>query len=347
MNIQETFCPRCGAPSPEGLCPACRVAETRWLECEGRIACVQCPTCFSIRQGKVWSDLQTDREGLIRDLALSAVRLHPEVTDVRTGIWFEEVSPNRTACTVEVHGRLYGLLVHDLCRVEIVWQREQCNRCSRISGGYYEGVVQIRAAGRGMTPHEREAAIRIAEEAEGALQASGERLSFVSGIEEIHDGLDIVVGSQHMGQVLCQALAGELGGRCTTHPKLVGERDGRQVYRITYALRLPFYRKGDIVLSKGTYYEVRKIEPQHLAVFNLMTGTGRALREEEVERRIGNVSDAESALVTYTSGDTVGVLDPATFAPRDIPAVPWLFPVEGAPVRVIRDPERDELIMIG
>jgi len=32
---------------------------------------------------------------------------------------------------------------------------------------------------------------------------------------------------------------GGIGGQWTVHPKLVGERDGRPVYRITYSIRLP------------------------------------------------------------------------------------------------------------
>ena len=31
------------------------------------------------------------------------------------------------------------------CTVEIVWQKEQCDRCNRITGSYYEGFVQVRA----------------------------------------------------------------------------------------------------------------------------------------------------------------------------------------------------------
>jgi len=347
MHIQKSICPRCGAPTQDALCPRCRVEETRWLSCEARVEAIYCPVCDSTKQGKTWTDLAVDREDLIRQLAHSAVKLHPDVKDPRMEIWTEDVSPNRTACTIEVHAMLYGLSVHDTCRVEIVWRKEQCDRCNRISGGYYEGVVQVRATGRKMSAYELSAVERIATEAEDAMQAAGERLSFVSSTDLVHDGVDVTIGSQHIGQVIVQRITSELGGKTSTHPKLVGEKEGRTLYRITYLVRLPFYQKGDVVEVKNTYFEIRKVEPQYFAVYDLKRGVARTIREDEIERRVGSVRDAEEAIVAFTSGNIVGILDPKTFITRGIAAVPWLYPAEGAPIRVLRDTEKDELIMIG
>ncbi len=348
MNIQQAFCPRCGAPSPEGgLCPKCRVAETTWLSCEPRVTAVSCPTCESLKRGGTWSDLQTERSELVAELALQAVGLHPDVRDAAVEVRCEDTRPNRTSCIVDVDAMLYAVPVHGTCTVEIVWRREQCDRCSRISGSYYEGIVQVRATGRKINAHEREAAAAIAEQVEDALQQAGERLSFVSSIEESRDGLDIVVGSRHLGQMISQQITGALGGRYTTHPRLVGERDGKALYRITYSVRLPYYRKGDVVVSRGMYYEIRVIEPRRLAVFDLQTGAARLMHETEIERRVGNVCEAESAIVAFVHGNTVGLLDPKTYQTREVSALPWLTPAEGMPVRVIRDEEQDRLIMVG
>ena len=56
---------------------------------------------------------------------------------------------------------------------------------------------------------------------------------------ENRDGLDITVGSQHIGLLIVQGITAQFGGRYTTHPKLVGEKNGRQLFRITYLVRLP------------------------------------------------------------------------------------------------------------
>ncbi|MGB4732071.1 MAG: 60S ribosomal export protein NMD3 [Candidatus Methanoculleus thermohydrogenotrophicum] len=348
MDILTNICPRCGAPSNGGLCPQCRAADTRLLACEPRVTAVYCPVCNSQKHGKTWFDLRTPREDLIAELAVSAISIHEDAKDVRVTVRSEETGPNRTTCTVEVEATLYSVPVHETCEVEILWQKEACDRCSRISGGYYEGIVQVRATNRKINSYERDVAVSIAEQSEESLQQAGERLSFISELENSKDGVDITVGSQHLGQEIARMITGALGGRYTTHPKLVGEKDGKALYRITYSIRLPYYQKGDVVVSRGDYFEVREIErQQRLRVFDLQTGVARTLTEAEVERRIGNVREAESALVVFTQPNVVGLMDPKTYQTRELDAVPWMFLVEGQPTRVLRDEEQDRLIIVG
>ncbi|MDV4344021.1 NMD protein affecting ribosome stability and mRNA decay [Methanoculleus sp. YWC-01] len=347
MTIQTSICPRCGKPSEEGLCPECRAADVRLLTCEPYVTAVYCPVCESQKRGKTWSDLQMPREDLIADLAVSVTAIHEDAKDIRVTVRAEDIAPNRTACTVEVEATLYGVPVRETCSTEIRWQKESCDRCSRISGGYYEGIVQVRATGRKINAYEREVAATIAEQAEESLQQSGDRFSFISELEDTKDGVDITVGTQHLGQEIARAITGTLGGRFTTHPKLVGEKDGKALYRITYSIRLPFYQKGDVVVSRGNYFEVRDIDGQRLRVFDLAAGVARTLPEGEVERLIGNVREAESALVVFTQPNLVGLMDPKTYRTRELDPVPWTFPVEGQPIRVLRDEEQDRLVIVG
>ncbi|MCK8519607.1 60S ribosomal export protein NMD3 [Methanoculleus sp. 7T] len=347
MTIQTNICPRCGKPTEEGLCPQCRAADTKLLACEPRVTAVYCPVCDSQKRGKTWSDLRMPREDLIAELAVSAVSIHEDAKNLKVAVRSEDTASNRTACTVEVEGTLYSVPVSETCEVEILWQKEACDRCSRISGGYYEGIVQVRATDRKINAYEREVAASIAEQAEESLQQSGDRLSFISELEDSKDGVDITVGSQHLGQEIARMVTGALGGRYTTHPKLVGEKDGKALYRVTYSIRLPFYQKGDVVVSRGGYFEVREIDGRRLRVFDLQTGATRTLAETEVERLLGNVRDAESALVVFTQPNMVGLMDPKTYRTRELSAVPWTFPVEGQPIRVLRDEEQDRLVIVG
>ena len=55
---------------------------------------------------------------------------------------------NRSTATIVLKGLLYNTPVEGTCSVELIWHKEQCDRCNRISGSYYEGIVQVRADGR-------------------------------------------------------------------------------------------------------------------------------------------------------------------------------------------------------
>lgn len=348
MDIREAFCPRCGGPvgdGPGGLCGRCRLAETRWLECEPRAVHTFCPSCGAQKTGQAWTDVEQEREEIGPGLALSALRLHPEVRRPQFSVAIREISSNRSQAEVEVSGTLYGEPVDGRCTVELVWQKEQCDRCNRIAGSYYEGYVQVRASGRQPTEREVEIASRIAHETEAALQADGDRLSYVSDLQETRDGLDIVVGSQTIGLAIAQAVVQRFGGRYSTHPKLVGEKAGRPIYRVTYLVRLPPFVRGDVIESGGADLEVVSAESDHVRAVDLGTGRTRTVREDEPKRLIGHGADAVEALVAYLDNGMLGLIDPETSAPVEVPHPSWLTIEAGGHVRVLRD--RDRLVVLG
>lgn len=340
MGITDRFCPKCGQPSEkEGLCNKCRAGAVQWLSCDQRVQSVHCPACDAQKHGSVWTDTGQDRQSIAYDCARSAVHLHKDVKSADVGIRIRDLSPNRSRAEISVSGSLYGQPVEGSCEVMIAWIKEQCDRCNRISGSYYEGVVQVRADGRRPSPFEIQSAAGIAEGAESDLQTGGERLSFISDLSENHDGLDIIVGSQHLGLLIAQKITAELGGRYTTHPKLVGEKNGRQLYRITYSVRLPRYQKRDVIRLRGRYAEVTQVEPHTLRIFDFSEGAIRSAREDEVEKLIGNARDAEDAFVAYSDGDMIGIIDPVTSKTRECRAFSHRPVAAGSHVRILRDGE--------
>jgi nonsense-mediated mRNA decay protein 3 len=347
MSIQESFCPKCGGASEGGLCGKCRAKQTEWLVCDPRISSVRCPTCESLKYGSRWTDTDRDHQEIAEELTLGAVHLHEDVRHPDIGIATRDMSPNRTMAQVTVAGTLYGVPVKDTCTIEIAWKKEQCDRCCMLAGGYYEGVLQLRATGRKPDPFEIGRGMAIARSVEDSMQEAGDRLSFITRTDETKDGLDIVVSSQHIGQRISREIVRELGGRVTTHPKLAGERDGKALYRVTYAIRLPCYQKGDVVVLDKRPYEIREMVSSAMKVFDLTDGSSRVIHEDCSGRLLGNIRQAEKALVAFLDGDIVGILDPKTFETREFPAPPWLAFSEGAEVLLLRDPEMERFIFVG
>ena len=341
MGIKDRFCPKCGRPTEvEGVCERCRFAGTPWFSCDQRVRCIHCPSCGALKQVNTWTDTDRERSSLAQDLARSAVHLHPDLKRPRIDIRIDDLSANRSRAAITLEGILYNEPVHGTCKIEIAWQKEQCDRCNRISGNYYEGMVQVRARGRIPSSYEIQTAAAIACEIEESLQTAGERLSFISDMNEIRDGLDIVVGSQHIGLLIARLITAELGGRFTTHPKLIGEKNGRQLFRINYSVRLPKYQKRDVIKFKKRYGEVIQIEPRHLRVLDLSDGSIRTVRGGEIEKIVGNARNAEDAMVAFSSGTTIGVIDPATWATRECTAGSGLDIRAGHHVRILRDGEQ-------
>ena len=346
MSIKDFFCPKCGKTSEhEGLCNQCRIGNTPWFECDKRVKSVGCPSCGAVKQVNTWTDTDLDRALLAPELAKTAVHFHPDVKKPSMEVQVVDNTLNRSTATIKLNGLFYNTPVEGTCTVELIWHKEQCDRCNRISGSYYEGNVQVRADGRLPSTYELQMAAGIAQAVEDSLQAGGERLSFISDMNQTREGLDITVGSQHIGTLISQGITAQLGGRFTTHPKLVGEKKGRQLYRITYSVRLPRYQKQDIVLTRGRYVEVIRIESSHLMVLDLTEGNQRSIREDDVERLVGNLRNAVSALVVFADDKSIGILDPETCQTKEFRKLKWQDIKAGQHVLVLRD--GDQLIVVG
>jgi len=96
-----------------------------------------------------------------------------------------------------------------------------CPRCSRISGGYYEAIIQLRGDRKKC---EKQAAMIL------------KRLvkkTFISKTEEKEEGIDIYVGDSKA----VVGLMGELGVRALITKKLVGRDEGKTLYRTTFLVR--------------------------------------------------------------------------------------------------------------
>lgn len=345
MSIKDNFCPKCGKPSEEaGLCTSCRIGDTPWFTCDRRVKHTECPSCGAMKQVNTWTDCEKSREELAPELARSAVRFHDDVKKPSIDVSVETISINRSRADLVIRGILYKSPVEGTCSVEIIWNKEQCDRCNRISGSYYEGIVQVRGEGRIPGTWEIQMATSIAQQVEDSLQAGGERLSFISDMNETRDGLDIIIGSQHIGLMISQGIVAQLGGRYTTHPKLVGEKNGRQLFRITYSVRLPRFQKYDVVAVGKRYLEVERVEAHYVRCRDLQDGSQKSVRDDDVGKIIGNSRNAESALVAFADKSAIGIMDPLTHATRELRAIPWMQVRAGDHVSILRD--GDHLIIV-
>ena len=300
MKITQSICPRCGLPSEQGnLCNACLVQETEWITCEPRIILVRCQSCGSMKRQSSWSDETCEREEIEKESVISAIHVHADIISPEIGIRLAWNSENRTFAYVNITGTLHGLPVEKEFTIEILWQSEACDRCRRLHGNYYEGIIQVRAEGRRASYEEEERARQIAFSVEQELQESGDRLSFITKVDEGREGLDIVVGSQSLGEQISRTLTRRLGGRYTMHPTLVGEKEGKKLYRVTYSVRFPRYTRGDIIGVKGGYGEILSLEGRKMTYLDLRTGNTRTVSDAENTKHIGHIRDADQFVVVY------------------------------------------------
>lgn len=341
VTTSSLFCPRCGKETEqEGLCQACFLEKYVVFEVPRVIEATVCAKCPSYRVGELWvsTRLKTFEE-LAKKAASKNIRLLLKINkDVRepvVSIASDFVSPNILKARVTVEGSIEGRPVKTEADVEARVRKETCDVCSRIAGGYYEAIVQIRAQGRLPTKKEVQRCLKLADDVMVKAERSGDRLAFVSDVFELPEGMDIYVGSTVSARQISRAIVDELGGTIIESPKLVGAKEGKGLYRVTFAVRLPGIVPGDIVRMHGSLVFVEKAG-RRISGIDLASGFSNSIPAEEEPEKVASASEGTSTVLVSGDAGSIQILDPVTYAPLTIKRPAFLNKKPGEDVRVIK-----------
>ena len=211
--------------------------------------------------------------------------------------------------------------------------KQTCDRCGRIAGGYYASIVQVRAHERVPTPDEEARAVEIAESYIADREATGDRNAFITETLDADDGVYIKISTNQMGAGVAKRIVRELGGSVEEYPTLVTEDgDGNEVYRVTYAVRLPEFSPGDVIDTEDGNGPVLVRSVQgNLKGVRLTTGDAYEAAFEAGEapeaRRLGTADDAvETTVVAVEDAYAIQVLDPDTYESKTIARPSYVDP---------------------
>ncbi|PSP33573.1 hypothetical protein BRC64_03390 [Halobacteriales archaeon QH_10_67_22] len=349
MSRSGAFCPRCGDPvDPEDhgdrpgddvdpdspLCDACYFERFDLVDAPDRVEVRVCSECGAVHRGNRWVDVGAeDYTDVAVEEVAEALGVHVDATDVSWEVAPEQVDGTTIRMHCEFTGVVRGTLLTESVVVPVKIGRETCTRCGRIAGGSYASRVQIRATDRTPTEDERARAREIAESYVADREAAGDRDAFVSEITDRDEGLDVKLSTNKLGQGVAKRVVEQLGGTFTDNETLVTEDgDGNEVYRVTYAVRLPKFRPGEVIDpgdDEGPVL-VRSVQG-NLKGTRLTTGDDyEASFEDGIApdaRRLGTVDDAtETTLVAVEDDHAVQVLDPDTYEAMRVPHPDYLDP---------------------
>src|SRR6266705_4032167 len=298
------FCVECGAEGPtyEGLCAKDFAKKHAVVRAPEVVDVERCASCGSFRFRSGWSKLD-------RDLATTRLlreRIPAERPFERVTFTFvaREEDANNFSLTVKAVGRFQDLESVQGFRTRVRIKPSLCDSCQKQRGRYYEGILQVRGEDRELMPREvgavRTFVTARVDRSEGAA-------TFVSRIEEVHGGLDFYVSTNALAKGLARDIAGSFGGTVSASPKLFGQKQGKEVYRVTALVRLAAFQKGDVVRHKGSLAEVTSIRP-FVVLRDLVTGERRRFKPKDVRgaRRI-DAERFEARVQRLESGETVAV----------------------------------------
>ncbi|WP_436907081.1 60S ribosomal export protein NMD3 [Halosimplex marinum] len=365
MSRSGEFCPRCGdeieanldarpaAPGAAGprdgdsvLCDDCYFAAFDLVDAPDRIDVRVCSRCGAVHRGNRWVDVGAeDYTDIAVEEVSEALGVHLEATDVNWEVAPEQVDENNIRMHCQFSGVVRGTLVSEEVVVPVKIARQTCERCGRIAGGSYAAIVQVRADERTPTDEEQAIAQEVAEAYVADREATGDRNAFITEVDEVDEGLDMKISTNQMGQGIAKRIVDRLGGSFEDYETLVTEDgDGNEVYRVTFAVRLPRYRAGEVIDPEdGDGPVLVRSVRGNLKGTRLATGEDYEASFEDGDapeaRRLGTREDAaETTVVAVEDDNAVQVLDPETYAAETVPR-PDYFDTDADEVPVIKHRE--------
>jgi nonsense-mediated mRNA decay protein 3 len=333
------FCPKCGKDTDifyDNVCRQCFVGNKKLIECPQVLYSRICPACGSVFKKGKWS-LKEDEGEIILDCVKDALKLDKHARNIELSLSPKQLDYSRYNVHIEAKAEISDAPIEASQDTEVRISWETCDTCSRISGGYFEGTVQIRADKRLPTKDELERCKSIAEEVAIRAQEKGNRLAFIAKTEELDGGADIYVGSMKLGKQICRAIIEVFGGKFMESPKLVGQKNGEDLYRITFALRLPEFVRGDIISVDDKVIEVQSCG-KHVSGIDLETGRRFIENFNDLMniKKLGRKQDAVSSVLISDDGKTIQVMHPDTYETVTIKRPEFLSAEPGNEIKIVK-----------
>ena len=209
----ERICPKCGAKGSErafigSFCTEC-FKDRASFEIPLEIHLDVCKNCGRAKVSGKWVEL-------CQENLTHFVLLHCKIKS--DNIHVRMRGPSECLITILVESE--KKFVEVVRKTNIKFVETICPDCSRKSGGYYEGIIQLRG--------DAERVEKLAAKIENIM---GNEIVRTTSLKE---GLDLYFFSHKNALVVL----GKLGLKFTQSPKLFGVKDGERVYRTTICVRV-------------------------------------------------------------------------------------------------------------
>ncbi|MBN2251256.1 MAG: hypothetical protein JW724_04205 [Candidatus Altiarchaeota archaeon] len=288
------ICHKCGKNTVKmGLCPGCFLKDNPIKMKDISIPVCGCGRFFyradwkqgieKAVKGIVEENIEADSEIEIKDILVEPV--------------FEE---KNIRVNVKVIGACRGEDFTGELTGRIKKENRVCPFCSRIRSSYYEAVLQFRApvnARRVLDP------------------------KYVMKTGKAPVGFDAYVTSANYAKKLAKDYA-KKGFEIKKSSKLVGKKDGKDLYRLYISIKPPGFKAGDILEHKGRLLQVleagRAVKCRDLGEGKTVSIPAQQLKEAE---KVAGREDARKAMVSAVTPDHIQLMDQETYETFEVSGV--------------------------
>ncbi len=337
------YCVKCGLEADElyeHLCPACFVSSRAFVKFPSDVIIYSCRSCERFEILGDWQD--SDLNETLEAAVMQNIFIEKGVELLDYDLDVRQESDIHYSVTAHLCLKIAGLELKKEGKMRVRHRDTTCPTCQKIHGNYYEAIIQIRpAAGKKFRKGEMET---ISEDIRKRVDAafSSNPGVFITKEEDIHGGRDFYLGNRSYAHRIARGLVKNYGATYTESSSLWGMKDGKEIYRMTYLVRLPPYRAGDFIEKDGKLYLLASFGSDRLQCIELETWGEFPFGRNERLKVLGGKEMIQMAVVVSESSSEVQLMDPQTYRTIDLKKPDGFTASEN--VLIIRHEERLYLV---
>jgi len=257
-----------------GLCRSC-LSDKIHLKSDNMDITV-CPKCGAVRLNKKWH--YDNAEKYIIKSAASHVIMDKE--DKISSVTSYNIGENEISMDIVVEDRNLGDVEKEIS-INLKTYKESCPVCNKVTGSYYESVIQLRTY--------TTAYGKILEDAKDTIVKFMKNLnkydpnSFISRIDTLKEGLDIYLGKKEDAVKIDKLMELDYFCNMKITKSLAGRKDSKDLFRYTHLVRILDLQKGSVVYNKA-YYMVKNIKPNTIELLDIHNGSTLTVSSKEFFR---------------------------------------------------------------
>ncbi|MDD1772055.1 MAG: hypothetical protein LUQ09_03960 [Methanomassiliicoccales archaeon] len=335
-----SFCVKCGADGPtyRSLCESCFLEGKIFSSLPDHVDLFQCVHCDDYLIDGKWSKVARREESAEREVEAN-IDVNKEATVRNVGIHAERIDDNNYQVGVTIGLTVETLEIDEALDTIVRFKNTSCPRCNKLMGNYYEGTLQVRTRDRKMPEGLQEEIIERIYKLVNDHKKNDRELfiSKLSRLTTTHGGIDVLLSSSTVGRMISRDLADQYAAEVQETAKLVTQKEGKDMYRVTFVVRLPAYRFGDIVLYEKKMHLVGALRSTTTKLTNLKTSQGVMVSNADMTsaKVIGRKEDLLEAVILNETDHEVQVMHPGNFKTFDLKKPPK-FERKGDTVKVFQ-----------
>jgi len=331
------FCVECGKETPlfkNGICLNCYLKHTKFSKGPAILDIIMCPRCSAYKYKNTWQ--QESFPEILKRHVKDTFHISPELQSATIDSECKQ-QDKMFQCTVTISGYLSDQHITEQHQLTVRIRRSTCDMCSREAGGYFEAILQIRAEQRILTKTERDTLRSTVETLVAQFQESGKRGLFITDIDENRQGFDVFLSEKGTALAIAKKIQEHYGGDFKQSASIAGMKDSKQVYRMTYLVRLPCYRKGDFFSLDDTFFYITSIHGAKVRVIALSNWDEKVIDGKHIQpsKIIGGQELVKDMIVVSQSKTELQLMDPITYATIEI-RKPRVMTVESSMVKTVK-----------